>query len=173
MAGITLLVLCFTFVSFHTVSYTWNESNISVGRRGLRIKRYENQNWLPKEFQSITIVRLNRKYFFLYKIKYKNKNKFRRKGVGHLHKPPRAFIYWTSLVTVTRVWGGGTGTDKHSFHTPDYVTRVEDLSAKGGGEVGLETTIGPGGYEIAVMAAGGAIAAVRLVHVSFFFFQER
>lgn len=48
-----------------------------------------------------------------------------------------------------------------SFHTPEYVNKVKTLSAASGGEVGDETSIAKGGYEIAALAAGGAIAAVR------------
>lgn len=47
-----------------------------------------------------------------------------------------------------------------SFHTPEYVRRVKAFSAEDGGEVGDETTIKKGGYGIAALAAGGAIAAV-------------
>lgn len=47
-----------------------------------------------------------------------------------------------------------------SFHTPEYVERVRALSVGNGGEVGDETNIAPGGYDIAALAAGGVMAAV-------------
>lgn len=49
------------------------------------------------------------------------------------------------------------------FHTPAYVDRVKALSAGGGGEAGDYAHVGPGSYEIALLAAGGASEAVRAV----------
>jgi acetoin utilization deacetylase AcuC-like enzyme len=49
------------------------------------------------------------------------------------------------------------------FHTPEYVERVRQLSAKGCGDAGKHAPVGPGSYEIALLAAGGAIAAVDAV----------
>ena len=49
------------------------------------------------------------------------------------------------------------------FHTPDYLDRIKRLSAAGGGEAGRDTPFGPGGYEIALLAAGGVICAVDAV----------
>ncbi|HLF98158.1 MAG TPA: class II histone deacetylase [Methylococcaceae bacterium] len=49
------------------------------------------------------------------------------------------------------------------FHTPEYVARVRQLSAQGGGDAGEHAPVGPGSYEIALLAAGGAIAAVGAV----------
>jgi acetoin utilization deacetylase AcuC-like enzyme len=49
------------------------------------------------------------------------------------------------------------------FHTPRYVERVRQLSAAGGGTVGDSATIGPGSYEIALLSAGGCLAAVDAV----------
>jgi acetoin utilization deacetylase AcuC-like enzyme len=48
----------------------------------------------------------------------------------------------------------------HAVHTPRHVERVRALSAAGGGDVGDGVTpFGPDGFEIARLAAGGAIAA--------------
>jgi acetoin utilization deacetylase AcuC-like enzyme len=49
------------------------------------------------------------------------------------------------------------------FHTPRYVEAVARLSAGAGGDVGDSATIGHGSYEIALLAAGGCIAAVDAV----------
>lgn len=49
------------------------------------------------------------------------------------------------------------------FHTPEYVDRLEQLSATGGGSAGEETMFGPGGLETAMLSAGGTYEAVRAV----------
>ena len=49
------------------------------------------------------------------------------------------------------------------FHTPEYVERVKQLSAKGSGDAGEHAPVGPGSYEIALLSAGGAISAVDAV----------
>ena len=50
------------------------------------------------------------------------------------------------------------------FHTPDYLARIKALSAEFGGDGGDGLTpFGPGSYEIALLAAGGATAAVDAV----------
>ncbi|MBB4661861.1 class II histone deacetylase [Conexibacter arvalis] len=50
------------------------------------------------------------------------------------------------------------------FHAPEYVERVRELSAGAGGEgVDGTTVIGKGSYEVALLAAGGVIAAVDAV----------
>jgi acetoin utilization deacetylase AcuC-like enzyme len=48
-------------------------------------------------------------------------------------------------------------------HTTAYVERIRELSGAGGGDAGGLTPFGPGSYEIAVLAAGGAIVAVDAV----------
>jgi acetoin utilization deacetylase AcuC-like enzyme len=45
-------------------------------------------------------------------------------------------------------------------HARAYLARVREVSAAGGGEVGPMAHVGPGGYEIAALSAGGVIAAV-------------
>jgi acetoin utilization deacetylase AcuC-like enzyme len=49
------------------------------------------------------------------------------------------------------------------FHTPEYVEKIRALSADNGGEAGELTPFGPGGYEIALLAAGGVISAIDAV----------
>jgi acetoin utilization deacetylase AcuC-like enzyme len=50
------------------------------------------------------------------------------------------------------------------FHTQEYVDRVKELSADQGGDAGDGATpFGAGGFEIAMLAVGGAIAAVDAV----------
>ena len=49
------------------------------------------------------------------------------------------------------------------FHTPRYLDEVRRLSAGAGGEIGESVTIGHGSYEIALLAAGGCLAAVDAV----------
>lgn len=49
------------------------------------------------------------------------------------------------------------------LHSPDHLLHLKAVSDAGGGEAGEETPIGPGSYEIAVCAAGGALATVEAV----------
>ena len=49
------------------------------------------------------------------------------------------------------------------FHTPRYAEEVARLSAGAGGDIGESATIGHGSYEIALLAAGGCLAAVDAV----------
>lgn len=48
-------------------------------------------------------------------------------------------------------------------HTREYVERVRAMSETGGGDAGEFTPFGPGSFEIALLAAGGTIAAVDAV----------
>jgi acetoin utilization deacetylase AcuC-like enzyme len=48
-------------------------------------------------------------------------------------------------------------------HDPSYVDRIREQSAEGGGVAGPETPFTRGSYEIALLAAGGTIAAVDAV----------
>jgi acetoin utilization deacetylase AcuC-like enzyme len=45
-------------------------------------------------------------------------------------------------------------------HTPAHVARIERLAAAGGGQLGLDTVVGPASFEAALRAAGGAVALV-------------
>src|SRR5438477_224535 len=49
------------------------------------------------------------------------------------------------------------------LHTPEYVERIRRMSAESGGDAGELTPFGPGSYEIALLAAGGCMAAVDAV----------
>ena len=48
-------------------------------------------------------------------------------------------------------------------HPHSYLERFKSLSEAGGGELGLRTPFGPGGYEIAALSAGLATSALRAV----------
>ena len=59
-----------------------------------------------------------------------------------------------------------TEADILRVHTRDYLERVKRASADGGGNLARRftvTRVGHGGYEIALLAAGGAISAVKAV----------
>ncbi len=57
-----------------------------------------------------------------------------------------------------------TASELERVHDPAYVDRIRVLSAARGGDAGDgETPFGPGSYEIALLAAGGAITAVDAV----------
>ena len=47
------------------------------------------------------------------------------------------------------------------FHTAQYLARVKELSADIGGDAGVFTPMGRGSYEIAVLSAGGVLAALE------------
>ncbi|MEM8785257.1 MAG: class II histone deacetylase [Pseudomonadota bacterium] len=49
------------------------------------------------------------------------------------------------------------------FHTADYIDRVRTLSNDMGGDCGELTPIGRGGYEIALLSAGGVLEATEAV----------
>jgi acetoin utilization deacetylase AcuC-like enzyme len=49
------------------------------------------------------------------------------------------------------------------FHSARHIAQVCELSAGEGGPIGLDAWVGRGSYEIAVLAAGGALAAVDAV----------
>ncbi len=48
-------------------------------------------------------------------------------------------------------------------HTREYLERVQELSAGRGGDAGEYALVGPGSYEIALLSAGGARAALAAV----------
>jgi acetoin utilization deacetylase AcuC-like enzyme len=50
-----------------------------------------------------------------------------------------------------------------AYHTRAYIERVEQLCLAGGGETGQGAPVGRDSYEIALLAAGGAMAAVDTV----------
>lgn len=49
------------------------------------------------------------------------------------------------------------------FHSRDYVARIKSMSDSTGGDAGELTPFGPGSYEIALLSAGGVIAAAEAV----------
>lgn len=49
------------------------------------------------------------------------------------------------------------------LHTRDYVGHVKALSEGAGGDTGVNALIGPGGFDIAALSAGGVIAAADAV----------
>lgn len=49
------------------------------------------------------------------------------------------------------------------YHTPAYIEQVQKICGQGGGEVGPLTPVGRDSYEIALLAAGGGMAAVDAV----------
>jgi acetoin utilization deacetylase AcuC-like enzyme len=49
------------------------------------------------------------------------------------------------------------------YHTPGYIARVERICAEGGGDAGQGSPVNPGSFEVALLAAGGALAAVDAV----------
>ena len=49
------------------------------------------------------------------------------------------------------------------LHTYEYLERIKQMSAERGGDAGEVTPFGPGSYEIALLAAGGCMAAVDAV----------
>jgi len=56
-----------------------------------------------------------------------------------------------------------TRQDALRFHTAEYLDRLVAMSQAEGGNAGEDTWFGPGSWEIALLAAGGAATAVRAV----------
>jgi acetoin utilization deacetylase AcuC-like enzyme len=56
-----------------------------------------------------------------------------------------------------------TNTDLSRVHPESYLSAFKAMSDAGGGELGLRTPFGKGGYEIAALSAGLATAALRAV----------
>lgn len=50
-----------------------------------------------------------------------------------------------------------------SVHTKDYVQRIKSLSEERGGDAGMQAPFGKGDFDIALLAAGGAISAADAV----------
>jgi acetoin utilization deacetylase AcuC-like enzyme len=68
------------------------------------------------------------------------------------------------LATTTAIPGrDATEHELLRLHTPGYLRHLKAVSDAGGGDAGEATPIGPGSYEIAVRAAGGALATVEAV----------
>jgi len=56
-----------------------------------------------------------------------------------------------------------TEEDVTAYHTPAYVQRVREICAAGGGDTGEGAPAAPDSYDIALLAAGGVMAAVDAV----------
>lgn len=56
-----------------------------------------------------------------------------------------------------------TEEDLLRFHTAEYVQSIREKSAERGGDGGVTTPFGPGSYEIALLSAGGVMAAFDAV----------
>jgi len=48
-------------------------------------------------------------------------------------------------------------------HSLDYIAQIDEMSAAGGGDAGVNTPFGPGSYDIALLAAGGCIAGADAI----------
>jgi acetoin utilization deacetylase AcuC-like enzyme len=64
---------------------------------------------------------------------------------------------------VNIVPSGASVEDLALVHDRDYIDRVREMSANGGGEAGEYASFGPGGFDTASLAAGAAAAAVAAV----------
>lgn len=60
-----------------------------------------------------------------------------------------------------------TTAEVQKLHAPEYISRIKELSDNGGGNAGenalLDAPFGRGSYEIAMLAAGGAVTAAETV----------
>lgn len=77
----------------------------------------------------------------------------------------RNLIERTGLLARLQKPAFGPATDEQilRFHTAEHLARVKAVSEAGGGESGEYTPIGPGGFEIAALSTGAAVAAVEAV----------
>ena len=87
---------------------------------------------------------------------------------GGLPETPESKRRMKNLLDVSgllaELWAGGadraTDEDILRVHPESYVTAFKDLSAKEGGNLGLRSPFGPGGYDIAARSAGLAKRAL-------------
>lgn len=92
-------------------------------------------------------------------------------AAGGLPENPETKRRLKNLLEVTGLWKelSAQGADPASesdllrVHPQDFLDRFKALSDAGGGELGLRTPFGPGGYEIAALSAGLAKAALFAV----------
>ena len=49
------------------------------------------------------------------------------------------------------------------YHTADYITRLEAMSTERGGDAGMSTPFAAGGFDIALLSAGGVLAAAEAI----------
>ncbi|MCI2400368.1 class II histone deacetylase [Aliiroseovarius subalbicans] len=92
-------------------------------------------------------------------------------AAGGLPESPETKRRLKNLIDVTGLSGDLDlrGADEASFedlarvHPPAFLRKFKDVSDAGGGELGLRTPFGQGGYEIAALSAGLSIAALEAV----------
>ena len=92
-------------------------------------------------------------------------------ATGGLPETPEAKRRLKSLMEVTVLWAEldarsaepASRSDLERVHPTEFLDNFRALSDAGGGELGLRAPFGPGGYEIATVSAGLALAAVREV----------
>ncbi len=77
----------------------------------------------------------------------------------------RDLVARSGLLELLTPIAGRDATDEElqRLHPPAHLAHLRAVSDAGGGEAGEATPIGPGSYEIAVRAAGGALATVEAV----------
>lgn len=56
-----------------------------------------------------------------------------------------------------------TEDDIAAYHTREYIQRVKDICASGGGDAGAFAPLSPASFEVALLSAGGGMAAVDAV----------
>ncbi|WP_428609016.1 acetoin utilization protein AcuC [Sedimenticola sp.] len=89
-------------------------------------------------------------------------------GEGHPLGPDRFYAFWQALqqselfkqCTIKAPVQGHTE-DALLFHTPEYVKRVQQLSAQGIGMLDPDTPVFPGLFEIALVVVGTVLDAVN------------
>ncbi|MDJ1006811.1 MAG: class II histone deacetylase [Paracoccaceae bacterium] len=92
-------------------------------------------------------------------------------AAGGLPESPEAKRRLKSLVDVSGLGAklamagaeAATEEDLLRVHASSYIHDFRSLSDRGGGEIGLRAPFGPGGYDIAALSAGLAVAAIRAV----------
>ncbi len=90
---------------------------------------------------------------------------------GGLPENPETKRRLVNLLRVTGLWEAldtqsadpATQDDLLRVHPESYLRQFKDMSDAGGGELGLRTPFGPGGYEIATLSAGLAKTALASV----------
>lgn len=87
---------------------------------------------------------------------------------GGLPENPETKRRLVNLLHVTGLWSelatqgvpAATDEDLRRIHPENYLRQFKEMSDAGGGELGLRTPFGPGGFEIAALSAGLAKAAL-------------
>jgi acetoin utilization deacetylase AcuC-like enzyme len=89
-------------------------------------------------------------------------------GAGHPEQPERLSAVLTSLRTIENLpIIAATPASRDAVvacHDRDYLARAEALSARGGGELGTDTTLSRGSWDAAIGATGAALAALDYAH---------